>query len=181
MTINERLAAMRKLMTANHLDAYIIPSSDPHQSEYPAPFWKSRVWISGFTGSMGYVTITQNKANVWTDGRYFLQCEMEIKDSEFELSKQLMQGAPEHVDWLADTLPEGSRVGCDASLFSVGQIRSMQRIFAPKNIVLVTDADLIGPIWQDRPTLPTTEIFEHDVAFAGKLSVQPISSKVVTK
>ena len=168
MTINERLAAMRKLMTANHLDAYIIPSSDPHQSEYPAPFWKSRVWVSGFTGSMGYVTITQTKANVWTDGRYFLQCEMEIKDSEFELSKQLMQGAPEHVDWLADTLPEGSRVGCDASLFSVGQIRSMQRIFAPKNIVLVTDTDLIGPIWQDRPTLPTTEIFEHDVAFAGK-------------
>lgn len=168
MTINERLAAIRQLMIANDLDAYIIPSSDPHQSEYPAPYWKSRVWISGFTGSMGFVTITQTQANVWTDGRYFLQCEMETKDSEFELTKQIQQGAPEHVDWLAETLPENSRIGCDSSLFSVSQVRSMQKTFDKKNIELITDADLITPIWTDRPTLPKTEIFEHEVVFAGK-------------
>ncbi len=168
MTINEKLTAIRKLLTTNNLDAYIIPSSDPHQSEYPAALWQSRAWISGFTGSAGYVTITQSTAYVWTDGRYFLQCVTETKDSEFELKKQIQQGAPEHIDWLAETLPENSRVGCDSSLFSVGQVRSMQKMFDKKNIHLVTDADLISPIWKDRPSLPKAEIFEHDVVFAGK-------------
>jgi Xaa-Pro aminopeptidase len=168
MTINERLAAIRQLMTIQNLDAYIIPTSDPHQSEYPASHWQSRVWISGFTGSMGYVTITQTDALVWTDGRYFLQCEMEIKDSAFELRKQIQQGAPEHVDWLAHTLPENSRVACDGALFSVSQVRGMERIFDKKNIDFITSVDLISPIWADRPTLPTTEIFEHDIVFAGK-------------
>ena len=168
MTINEKLTAIRKLLTTNKLDAYIIPSSDPHQSEYPAALWQSRAWISGFTGSAGYVTITQSTAYVWTDGRYFLQCETETKDSEFELKKQMQQGAPEHIDWLAENLPENSRVGCDSALFSVGQVRTLQKMFDSKNIALVTDADLISPIWKDRPSLPTAEIFEHDVVFAGK-------------
>ncbi len=175
MTINERLAAMRKQMTINNLDAYIVPTSDPHQSEYPAPFWQSRVWIAGFTGSMGYVTITQTDASVWTDGRYFLQCEMETKDSEFGLRKQLMQGAPEHIEWLADNLPKNSRIGCDGSLFSVGQVRGMQRTFAKKEMHLLTNVDLIAPIWEDRPSLPTTEIFEHDVVFAGKSRAQKLA------
>ncbi len=168
MTINEKLKAIRKLLTTNNLNAYVIPSSDPHQSEYPAALWQSRAWISGFTGSMGFVTITQSTAYVWTDSRYFLQCEMETKDSEFELKKQMQQGAPEHIDWLAENLPENSRVGCDSSLFSVGQVRGMQKMFDKKNIQLVTYADLISPIWKDRPTLPKAEIFEHDIEFAGK-------------
>ena len=174
MTINERLAAVRKLMNINKIDAYILPSSDPHQSEYPAPYWKSRAWISGFTGSMGYAVVTQSEAQVWTDGRYFLQCEMETKGSEFELKKQVLQGAPEHVDWLTNNLPENSIVGCDSSLFSVGQIRSMQRIFGRKNIQLDTNIDLLQ-IWQDRPSLPKTEIFEHDVAFAGKSRAEKLT------
>lgn len=168
MTINEKLTAIRNLLTTNNLDAYIIPSSDPHQSEYPAALWQSRSWISGFTGSAGYVTITKSTAYVWTDSRYFLQCEMETKDSDFELKKQIQQGAPEHIDWLTESLPENSRVGCDSSLFSVAQVRSMQKMFDKKNIHLVTDADLISPIWKGRPSLPKAEIFEHDVAFAGK-------------
>lgn len=168
MTINERLAELRKLMTINNLDAYIVPTSDPHQSEYPAPFWKSRVWISGFTGSAGYAVITRKTAEVWTDGRYFLQCEQETQGSDFKLHKQINQGAPEHVDWLADNLTKNSRIGCDASLFSVGQMRGMKRVFDKKNMHLVTDADMISPIWTDRPPLPQTPIFEHDLAFAGK-------------
>lgn len=175
MTIDERLAGIRKLMAINNLDAYIIPSSDPHQSEYPAPHWKSRAWISGFTGSMGYVTITQSTANVWTDGRYFLQCEMETKGTGFKLKKQIQQGAPEHVDWLANTLPENSQVGCDSSLFSVNQVRGMKHIFSKKNIQLVTDADLIASLWGSRPELPKTEIFEHEVAFAGKSRTEKLA------
>lgn len=175
MTINERLAELRKIMAINKIDAYIIPSSDPHQSEYPAPFWKSRVWIAGFTGSMGYVVVTRKTAEVWTDGRYFLQCEMETKDSDFKLHKQINQGAPEHVDWLADNLPENSTVGCDGSLFSVGQVRSMKRVFDKKNIHLISNVDLIAPIWADRPPLPTTPIFEHEVAFAGKSRLEKLA------
>ncbi|MBL7814700.1 MAG: aminopeptidase P family protein [Saprospiraceae bacterium] len=175
MTINERLAAIRQQMKIHNLDAYIMPSSDPHQSEYPAAHWKSRAWISGFTGSMGYVCITQSVAQVWTDGRYFLQCEQEIKGSAFELRKQVLQGAPEHVDWLATNLPAHSRVGCDGTLFSVNQVRSMQSAFVRKNMDLVTDADLITPIWQDRPSLPKTAIFEHEVAFAGKTRLEKLN------
>ena len=165
MSINEKLAAIRHQMSIQNMDAYIIPSSDPHQSEYPAALWQSRAWISGFTGSMGYVTITKSTAYVWTDSRYFIQCEIETKDSDFELKKQIQQGAPEHIDWLAENLPENSRVGCDSSLFSVGQLRGMQKLFAKKNIQLMTDADLISPIWKDRPSLPKAEIFEQNFCF----------------
>ncbi len=175
MTINEKIAAIRHLMTTHSLDAYIIPTSDPHQSEYPASLWQSRAWISGFTGSMGYVTITKSTAYVWTDSRYFIQCEMEIKDSAFELKKQIQQGAPEHVEWLAENLTENSRVGCDSSLFSVGQVRGMQKLFEKKNIQLATDVDLISPIWKDRPSLPKAEVFEHDVVFAGKSRAQKLA------
>ena len=168
MDINARLAALRKQMTINNLDAYIIPTSDPHQSEYPAPLWKSRVWLAGFTGSAGYVVVTKNTAQVWTDSRYFLQCETEIKGSEFKLHKQILQGAPEHIDWLATNLPENAWIGCDSSLFSVGQMKQMKKAFDKKNMPLTTDADLISPIWQGRPTMPQNEIFEHDIAFAGK-------------
>ena len=175
MTINEKLAAIRHQMSTQNMDAYIIPSSDPHQSEYPAALWQSRAWISGFTGSMGYLTITKSTAYVWTDSRYFIQCEIETKDSDFELKKQIQQGAPEHIDWLAENLPENSRVGCDSSLFSVGQLRGMQKLFAKKNIQLMTDTDLISPIWKDRPSLPKAEVFEHDIEFAGKSRAEKLA------
>ena len=129
-TINERLAALRSQMNLHGLDAYIVPSSDPHQSEYVAERWQSRAWISGFTGSMGYVVVTPEHAGVWTDSRYFLQCETEIKNTHFVLHKQGVQGAPEHLDWLHENVPLSKKIGCDGSLFSVEQIRGMKRIFA---------------------------------------------------
>lgn len=176
MSLNERLAALRKAMKVQNIDAYIIPSSDPHQSEYPAEHWKIRWWIAPFTGSMGFAVITHDTATIWTDSRYFLQCEAELKGSDFTLRKQVIQGAPEHVDWLAQSLKAGSAIGCDGTLFSVSQVRAMQAIFTPKDLLLKTDQDLIPSIWTDRPSLPKNAIFEHDLIFAGQSRADKIAA-----
>jgi Xaa-Pro aminopeptidase len=168
MTINEKLAALRQQMHIHNIDAYVIPSSDPHQSEYVADRFKLRAWVSGFTGSAGVVVVTAKHAGVWTDSRYYTQCEGQLSGSAFELHKQVVQGAPEHIDWLADTMPKGSQIGCDSQLFSVGQIRLMQGKFEKKGLKLTTNADLIAPIWKDRPALPNAAIFEHEAHFTGK-------------
>jgi Xaa-Pro aminopeptidase len=175
MTFNERLLALRQSMKIHNLAAYIVPSSDPHQSEYVAEHWQMRQWIASFTGSMGYVVVTHSEAAVWTDTRYFLQCESETKNTEFKLHKQGIQGAPEHIDWLCKILPKGSLVGCDSSLFSVDQIRSMQKSFDKKNISLVKNKDLIAPIWSNRPALLKNEIFEHDAKYAGKTRTEKLT------
>jgi len=98
----QRIASIRTQMQQHQNDAYIIPSSDPHQSEYVAPHWKSREWISGFTGSAGVVVITADHVGVWTDSRYFLQAEEELAGSEIELHRQIVPHAPEHLSWLAE-------------------------------------------------------------------------------
>lgn len=165
---NKRLAQLRGQMTANGYDAYIIPSSDSHQSEYVAEYYKSRAWASGFTGSMANVVVTNDFAGVWTDARYFLQAENQLAHSEWQLQKMKIQGAPEHIDWLAENLPAGTTVAFDGRLFTIGQLRGMESAFANKSINIVYDADLIEKIWtDDRPNIPRKPVFEHDIAYAG--------------
>ncbi len=168
MTTNEKIALVRACMATENIVAFIIPTSDPHQSEYVADFWKFRTWISGFKGSMGYVVITHNHAGVWTDSRYFLQCEKEIAGSEFQMHKQLQQGAPEHIEWLSKNLKSDDMVGCDGKLFSPAQIRSMTRAFEKNGIELVTHVDMANRVWENRPPMPDAKIFEHPVEFSGK-------------
>ena len=117
MTTNEKIAALRSKMKETHLDAYLIPSSDPHQSEYVAPHWECRKWISGFTGSAGLVIVTADHSGLWTDSRYFLQAEEQLAGSEIVLHKQKMAHAPEHIQWLAENLPPQSTLGCNGLLF----------------------------------------------------------------
>lgn len=167
MTVNNRIANLRKAMKVNGLDAYIIPSSDPHQSEYVADYWKSRQWISGFTGSAGTVIITNDHAGVWVDSRYFIQAEKQLASSEAEMHKQEIPHAPEHITWILDNLKKESRVGCDGRLFSVGQINNLEKAFNEKSIELITDQDLIAGTWKDRIPLPTNKIFEHNIKYAG--------------
>ncbi|MFK8103918.1 MAG: aminopeptidase P family N-terminal domain-containing protein [Saprospiraceae bacterium] len=167
MTVNEKITALRVLLTSNKFDAYLIPSSDPHQSEYVAEHWSTRTWLSGFTGSAGTVIITSSHAGLWTDSRYFLQAEDELASSEMVLHPQQVPHAPEHLQWLLAELPEGATVACDGNLFSIAQIRGIERILAPKNIKLDYQKDLPGEIWKDRPNLPKYPFFEHEVKYAG--------------
>lgn len=168
MTTNQKLHLLRQAMQAHGIDAYLIPSSDPHQSEYVAEHWKSRQWISGFSGSAGLVIVTQNHAGLWTDSRYFLQAEEELKGTEFELHKQLGSSVPEHITWLCENLKAGSTLGLDGALLAVGQLRFLEKHLYPRQIKIDRSLDLIAEIWQDRPPLPMGTIFEYDIQFTGE-------------
>lgn len=174
MKINERLAILRKNMVAQGIDAYIIPSADPHQSEYVADYWKAREWISGFTGSAGIAIITQDQASVWTDSRYYLQAEEELKDSEFTMQPLHQNGRMQYPSWLAANLPENSSLGLDGYLWTAPQIKRLKKVLLPKGIQIKTDLDLISASWTDRPALPQTPIFALNLEYAGESRVAKI-------
>jgi Xaa-Pro aminopeptidase len=166
-TSPQKLQALRALMHRHELDAYVIPSSDAHQSEYVANHWKTREWISGFSGSTGTVVVTASHAGLWTDSRYFLQAAEELKDSGVALHKLGIPHTAEHLDWMLEQLPHGSRIGFDGRQFSAGQVRQMARQLAAKEVVLETNLDLVGQIWTDRPPLPSLPVFDHHIQYAG--------------
>jgi len=167
IAIRERISLLRKWMEANDVFAYIIPGSDPHQSEYVADHWKMREWISGFSGSSGTVVITMNHAGLWTDSRYFIQAREELQEGGLVLHKQVNQGEPEHIVWLSEELSSGQRVGIDSFLFSANEIQAIEHIFAGNKIELVTGLDAFSSIWSDRPALPSSQIFNLDATICG--------------
>ena len=175
MSINERIEAIREQMNLLELDAYIVPSTDPHQSEYVAKLWESRAWISGFSGSAGTVIVTKDHAGLWTDSRYFLQAEDELAKSEFELHKIIKQGTPEHESWLVDHLDEKCTVGFDRSMFSTGQVEGLQKRMKATGININGDYDLIDKIWIDRPPLPEATIIDHPVSFSGETRIDKLN------
>ena len=167
MTTNEKIAALRAVMQAQGVDAVIIPSSDSHQSEYSAPHFALRAWISGFSGSAGTVVVTASHAGLWTDSRYFLQAEQQLGGSEVALHKLQVQTAAEWVGWVADNLPQGAVVGIDGHVFSLSSVLSMQATLAAKGIKLRIDFDP-AQIWTEgRPAMPQSDIYVHDVHTAG--------------
>ncbi len=168
MTINEKIRLLRRELEKNGIDAYIIPSSDAHLSEYVADHFKAREWISGFTGSAGTVVISKDHAGLWTDSRYFLQAEEELKGSEFVLHKVIDRSYPNYLKYIADNFPKGTVVACDGKVFSFGQIKNIKKTLQEKEIELRTDLDIISKLWTDRPQLPQNKIFELDVKYAGK-------------
>lgn len=175
--ISSRLSALRAEMEKYKYDAYVIPSSDPHQSEYVATRYKSRLWLSAFSGSMANMVVSKNHAGVWTDARYFLQAEQQLADSEVKLHKMIVQGAPEHFTWMNENLAKDSIVGCDGLLFTVGQIRALENTFSAKNITLQYTENLVSKIWiEDRPKVPQNRIFEHDVQYAGQSRADKINA-----
>jgi len=164
----KKIRLIRKEMEAENIDAYIIPTSDPHQSEYPASHWKSREWLSGFTGSSGTLVITKDHAGLWTDSRYFIQAEYQLKDSPIKLHKLTIPHTPEHLLWLCDNLSDESKVGLDGTLFSVGQMRGIAKRFYDKKINISSEIDLLNKIWADRPSIPTNTVFELPIQYAGE-------------
>lgn len=166
--IPERIAALREAMKQHKIDAYIIPTSDPHMSEYPADCWKYREWISGFTGSAGTVIITADKAGLWTDSRYFLQASTQLEGTGIELFKMMLPETPTIPAFLTHELKEGQTVGLNGETYSLADARSLEKALAEKEIKLNTNASLIDPIWKERPAIPEAPIFEMPVELSGK-------------
>jgi Xaa-Pro aminopeptidase len=168
MTTPDKITALRQQMLEHQLDAYVIPSTDPHQSEYPAPRWAAREWLSGFTGSAGTLVVTLHEALLWTDSRYFLQAETELAGSDIRLMKLKTPHTPEYTEWLADHLLSGQTVGVDGRVFSIRAARRLRKALKKEGVELDTRSDLLQAIWADRPGLPNRPVSEHLADFSGE-------------
>ena len=170
MILNE----IRNIMKEKNIDFYIIPSKDPHGSEYLPDFYKEREFVTGFTGSQGTAVITIDEAYLWTDGRYFIQAAKEIKDFGFELKKQGQAGVLNYDAWIAENIKEGMTLGLNAEYFSHQEFASISKKLENKNIKII-DIDLIKELWKDRYDLPSEDAFLLDVKYAGKSAQEKIS------
>lgn len=167
-SIKERIHALRMAFRPNNIKAFIIPSTDPHLSEYVAPYWMSREWISGFTGSAGTVVILMDKAGLWTDSRYFLQAEKELEGSGITLYKEMLPETPSITEFLCQNLKPGESVSIDGKMFSVQQVEQMKEDLAPYQLQVNLFGDPLKSIWKDRPSMPDAPAFIYDVKYAGK-------------
>lgn len=168
------LEALRDLMRSKHIDAVIIPGTDPHQSEYPSEHWKFRDYVSGFTGSNGTAVVTLDDAGLWTDSRYFLQAAEQLEGSAFTLRKENIPGEPTVLEWLGEVLDEDAVVGVDGRLFSLIEANRIEMFCAQNGFMFAPDFRAAEAIWTDRPARPMNPAFVHDEALAG----EDVDSKV---
>ena len=177
-TINERVERLRSWMKENGISAFVFPSSDPHNSEYVADHWKSREWISGFSGSAGTAVVTLEHAALWTDSRYFIAAEKELKGTDFQLMKLRVEGTPSISEWLVRELSNYQKavVGVDGNVNSFIEVSSMERELASKgNITVRTDADPMAELWTDRPVIPDNKVSLHPLEYSGESTSSKIS------
>lgn len=175
--INQRLESLREVMRREHLSAFIFPSTDAHQSEYVADHWQGRTWISGFNGSAGTAVVTMKSAALWTDSRYFLAAEEQLKGTEFQLMKLKIEGTPTISEWLAQKLQgENAEVGLDGMVNSyhetMGLIADLRK---SGGITVRTNLDPLGLIWTDRPAIPANPVEIQPMEFAGESVASKIS------
>ena len=162
------LEALRDLMRSKHIDAVIIPGTDPHQSEYPSEHWKFRDYVSGFTGSNGTAVVTLDDAGLWTDSRYFLQAAEQLEGSGFTLRKENIPDEPTVLEWLGEVLDEDAVVGVDGRLFSLIEANRIEMFCAQNGFMFAPDFRAAEAIWTDRPARPMNPAFVHDEALAGE-------------
>ena len=170
-----RLSALRAAMQREQIDALIVPSADPHLSEYLPGRWKGREWLSGFTGSVGTFIATADFAGVWTDNRYWTQAETELAGSDITLMKTTSGASVQHIDWLAANIARGQSVAVDARVLGLATARLLAEALAGAGITLRTDIDLLEAVWEERPGLPAETVYEHAEPYAiidrvGKLA-----------
>jgi len=163
----EKLAALRTLMKNSGIDVYLIPTADPHLSEYIPDHWKIIPWLTGFTGSAATVFVSEEFAGLWTDSRYFIQAEMQLKDYGFVLINSVA-GIADFTDWLSGIIHPEEKLALDGSIFSIERIRKIEKSLVHTKISLDTGCDLIGQLWTDRPSMPLSSAFDHDVKYCGK-------------
>ncbi len=173
--MNEKLEALRKLMATRQIDAYLIPSSDFHESEYLGEYFKCRRFLTGFTGSAGTAVVTAQEAGVWTDGRYFVQAAKQLEGSGFKLQKMDEEGVPTIEEYLEEVLPEGGVLGFDGRVVNSRMGKDLEERLEAKKITFAYEEDLIGEIWPDRPALPQAPVWILEEKYTGKSAAQKIT------
>jgi Xaa-Pro aminopeptidase len=174
--IPDRLKKARVLMERYGIDAYIITDSDPHSSEYSAGHWKTRSWLSGFTGSNGTLVVTRDEAALWTDGRYYIQAESQLSGSEIVMMRGGEPETPEYPEWIAGKATCPSTVGVDGRTFSCAEYNRLAKAFEGMSISINTEYDIVGELWTDgRPEVPKTPVFCHDLRYSGKRASEKLS------
>lgn len=174
MKIQERIAALRHLMSEKNVDVYIVPSADNHQSEYVGEHFKCRSFITGFTGSAGTAVVTKDKIGLWTDGRYFIQAEKELSGTEIQLFKSGNPGVPTIDEYLDSVFPENGTLGFDGRVVSASDGKKYEEKFAYKNICIESRFDLINPIWDNRPSMSKEAIFLLGEAYIGETTASKL-------
>lgn len=169
--IEERLGRLREVMRREHLAAFVFPSTDPHGSEYVPSRWEGRKWISGFDGSAGLAVVTMDAAALWTDSRYFLAAEEQLRNTEFVLMKEKVEGTPTPARWIASQL-QGSastEIGIDGMSCSTTMAEALiADLRRAGGITVRTNLDVLEEIWTDRPAVPEGEVCVHDIRYTGE-------------
>lgn len=178
MEIKERINKLRELIKERGIEAYIVPSSDPHQSEYVAEYYTARTFITGFTGSAGTAVVTLKEAGLWTDGRYFIQAENEIKDTGVTLFRMGEAGVPTIEGFLKEALNKEAKVAFDGKVVSVEYFRGLQKVLESKQFTFELKEDLIDIIWDGRPEKPSTEVILHEVKYTGKTRQEKLAEVI---
>lgn len=164
--VPERLARMRAVMDKEGVDALLVPSADPHLSEYLPGYWQGRQWLSGFHGSVGTLVLTADFAGLWADSRYWEQAQNELAGSGIELMK-LMPGQPGALDWLAENAPADGAVAVDGAVMSLASGRQLGERLGVRGVRLISDKDLLAQVWVERPALPHNPVYQHVLPHAG--------------
>ena len=168
--IAQRLEALREVMRRENLDAFIFPSTDPHNSEYVPDRWKGREWISGFNGSAGTAVVTMHSAALWTDSRYFIAAADQLSGTEFQLMKLKIEGTPTISEWLGSELREVSsaQVGVDGMCNSAANVEVLvSDLRREGGITVRTNLDPLDIVWTDRPQIPASKVEIQPVELAG--------------
>ena len=174
MTAKEKVAQLRAAMQEQNIEAFIVYSADPHMSEYLPEEWKERTWLSGFTGSAGFVVVTKNNAGLWTDGRYFTQAPIELAGSGIELFKDGMEGTPNNIDWIISETQDGSAVAVNALCTSNANWEMLHTKLAAANRQL-KDLPLLKNIWTNRGVAEKNPIFVQPISRAGKSAADKLA------
>ena len=174
MTVKERIAKLRELMKENGIDAYVVPTSDFHQSEYVGEHFKARKFITGFTGSAGTAVITLDEARLWTDGRYFTQAAKQLEGSGVELMRMAEPGVPTINEYLKSTLVEGNCLGFDGRVVAMGEGQGYEEITKANKATIKYEVDLIDEIWENRPELSKKPAFKLGEEYAGESAASKI-------
>ena len=176
MNINQRLSDLREVMQREHLAAFIFPSTDPHQSEYVAEHWKGREWISGFDGSAGTAVVTMTSAALWTDSRYFIAAEEQLKGTEFQLMRLKIEGTPTIAEWIGRECGAGAEIGIDGWCCSASDVKDLiANLRKQGGITLRTNFDPLKLIWRDRPAIPENPVEIYPLQYAGEATHDKIA------